>query len=35
MKRQINMYFFMSMIFTLIKIKFDIEINNIDNHMKT
>jgi hypothetical protein len=28
MKRQINMCFFMSMIFILVKIKFDVNINN-------
>jgi hypothetical protein len=28
MKRQISMYLFMSMLFILIKMKFDIDINN-------
>jgi hypothetical protein len=38
MKREINMCLFMSLIFILIKIKFDIDINNDElfgNHMGT
>jgi len=38
MKRQINMCFFMSMIFILVKIEFDVNINNnepLKNKMKT